>query len=92
MRSWLPPTALPTCLPPSAAHSAIDDPRWPHPAGFGFDYDERDKYLGGYVAAAFYLVGAPSALLFGYLSDKVNRRNLLFVAVLIGEWCGMRWW
>lgn len=32
-------------------------------------------------------VGAPAALLFGYLSDSVNRRNLLFVAVLLGA-CG----
>ena len=30
-------------------------------------------------------VGAPAALLFGYLSDSVNRRNLLFLAVLLGE-------
>jgi predicted MFS family arabinose efflux permease len=52
---------------------------------FGFDDKERDKYLGGYVAAGFYLVGAPAALLFGYLSDTVNRRNLLFAAVLLGE-------
>jgi MFS family permease len=54
-------------------------------ADFGFDDEDRDKYLGGYVAATFYLVGAPAALLFGYLSDTVNRRNLLFVAVLLGE-------
>ena len=53
--------------------------------GFNFDDQERDKYLGGYVAAGFYLVGAPAALLFGYLSDTVNRRNLLFAAVILGE-------
>jgi predicted MFS family arabinose efflux permease len=52
---------------------------------FGFNDDERDKYLGGYIAAAFYMVGAPAALLFGYLSDTVNRRNLLFYAVILGE-------
>lgn len=65
-----------TCLPVSRAD-------------FGFDDNERDKYLGGYIAAAFYMVGAPAALLFGYLSDTVNRRNLLFVAVLLGGW--MAW-
>ena len=54
-------------------------------SGFGFDEQERDKYLGGYVAAGFYIVGAPAALLFGYLSDTVNRRNLLFIAVILGE-------
>lgn len=52
---------------------------------FGFDDAQRDKYLGGYIAAAFYMVGAPAALLFGYLSDTSNRRNLLFAAVLLGE-------
>ncbi|GAB4817048.1 hypothetical protein N2152v2_004094 [Parachlorella kessleri] len=52
---------------------------------FGFNDEQRDKYLGGYIAAAFYIVGAPAALLFGYLSDTVNRRNLLFAAVLLGE-------
>ncbi len=54
-------------------------------ADFGMDAAARDRYLGGYVAAAFYMVGAPAALLFGYLSDTVNRRNLLFAAVLLGE-------
>lgn len=52
---------------------------------FGFDAQEKDRYLAGYVSAAFYMVGAPAALLFGYLSDTMNRRNLLFVAVLLGE-------
>lgn len=51
----------------------------------GLSREERDRYLGGYIAAAFYAVGAPAALVFGYLSDHVNRRNLLFVAVLLGE-------
>lgn len=40
--------------------------------------------LGGFIAAAFYLVGAPAALLFGWLSDKVNRKRLLFAAVVLG--------
>lgn len=29
--------------------------------------------------------GAPAALLFGWLSDKVNRKRLLFAAVVLGE-------
>lgn len=42
------------------------------------------RYLGGYVAAAFFAVGAPAALTIGYLCDKFNRRNLLFFVVLLG--------
>lgn len=36
------------------------------------------------MAAAFFAVGAPAALLIGYLCDKMNRRNLLFAVVLLG--------
>lgn len=43
-----------------------------------------NRYLGGYVAAAFFAVGAPAALLIGYLCDKYNRRNLLFIVVILG--------
>jgi MFS family permease len=54
-------------------------------ADFGFNEEEKDRYLGCYISAAFFMVGAPAALLFGYLSDTVNRKNLLFAAVLLGE-------
>lgn len=43
------------------------------------------RYLGGYIAAAFFAVGAPAALFIGYLCDKMNRRNLLFIVVILGE-------
>lgn len=52
---------------------------------FGFDTKERDTYLGGFIGAAFYSVGAPAALLFGYLSHFMSRRLLFLIAVLIGE-------
>ncbi|CAL5223333.1 g5832 [Coccomyxa viridis] len=52
---------------------------------FGFNEEEKTKYLGGYIAAAFFAVGAPAALCIGYLCDKMNRRNLLFAVVLLGE-------
>ena len=52
---------------------------------FGFDDSERDKYLGGYIGAAFYMFGAPAALVFGYLSNYVSRRLLFVIAVLLGE-------
>ena len=68
--------------------SQLIQPAYWTSADFGFDDEQRDKYLGGYIAAAFYIVGAPAALLFGYLSDTVNRRNLLFAAVLLGMGAG----
>eukprot|EP00195_Chlamydomonas_chlamydogama_P007517 CAMPEP_0202907246 /NCGR_PEP_ID=MMETSP1392-20130828/41834_1 /ASSEMBLY_ACC=CAM_ASM_000868 /TAXON_ID=225041 /ORGANISM="Chlamydomonas chlamydogama, Strain SAG 11-48b" /LENGTH=249 /DNA_ID=CAMNT_0049596059 /DNA_START=60 /DNA_END=805 /DNA_ORIENTATION=+ len=52
---------------------------------FGFDEDEKDQYLGGYISAGFFAVGAPAALLIGWLTDKINRRNLLFWVVLFGS-------
>ncbi|KAI3438564.1 hypothetical protein D9Q98_000991 [Chlorella vulgaris] len=54
-------------------------------ADFNFDDKQRDRMLGGFIAAAFYMVGAPAALLFGWLSDKVSRKRLLFAAVMLGE-------
>ncbi|EFN57703.1 hypothetical protein CHLNCDRAFT_142913 [Chlorella variabilis] len=50
---------------------------------FGFDDQQRDRLLGGFIAAAFFGVGAPAALLFGWLSDRVNRCRLLFAAVML---------
>ena len=42
------------------------------------------RYLGGYISALFFAVGAPSALLVGYLCDHMDRRNLLFIVVILG--------
>ena len=52
---------------------------------FGFTDQQKDTLLGGWVAAAFFLVGAPSALAVGALSNSCNRRNLLFIVVVLGE-------
>ncbi|KAG1658249.1 hypothetical protein FOA52_008509 [Chlamydomonas sp. UWO 241] len=52
---------------------------------FGYDETQKDVYLGGYVSAAFFGVGAPAALVVGYLSDRFNRVHLLFVVALIGS-------
>ena len=38
-----------------------------------------------YVASAFTLLGAALSIIFGYLSDKSSRKNLLIAVVLIGE-------
>lgn len=44
---------------------------------FGFSDRERDKKLGGDIALGFFIVGAPFALLIGYLADTMNRCVLL---------------
>ena len=52
---------------------------------FGFSDAERDTKLGGAVAVAFYIVGAPASLLVGYLADMVDRRILFAIVVIVGE-------
>ena len=51
---------------------------------FGFTDRQKDTLLGGWVAAAFFLVGAPAALAVGALANSWNRRNLLFIVVVLG--------
>jgi hypothetical protein len=38
------------------------------------------------VGSFFFLVGAPAAIIMGYLSHSHNRRNLLFLVVILGKW------
>lgn len=52
---------------------------------FGFDDEERDTKLGGHIALAFWVLGAPAALLIGVLADRVNRSLLFALTVGIGE-------
>lgn len=52
---------------------------------FGFDDKQKDLYLGAYISGAFFAVGAPAALLVGYISDRVNRKWLLCGLVILGE-------
>ncbi|KAL6755542.1 major facilitator superfamily domain-containing protein [Haematococcus lacustris] len=54
-------------------------------ADLGISEEDKDQLLGGWIMAAFFAVGAPSAMLVGWLSDKTNRRNLLFVVVMLGS-------
>lgn len=51
---------------------------------FGFDDKQKDLYLGAYISGAFFAVGAPAALLVGYISDRANRKWLLCGLVLLG--------
>ncbi len=39
---------------------------------FGFDEHQRDVYLGGYVPAAFYCMGAPAAIV---VSTQLHRHR-----------------
>lgn len=54
---------------------------------FGFDNDQRDKKLGGDIALAFFLLGAPASFLVGCCadSDSIPRSFLFGLTVLIGE-------
>jgi len=52
---------------------------------FNMTDEERDQKLGGDVAIAFFLLGAPVSLLVGALTDSFNRRNLFVAVVLFGE-------
>jgi len=52
---------------------------------FGFDDEERDVKLGGHIALAFWMLGAPAGFVVGVLADRMNRTFLFAVTVGIGE-------
>jgi len=52
---------------------------------FGFTAEERDRKLGGDIALAFFLLGAPASLMVGCLADTSHRSILFAVVVGIGE-------
>ena len=49
---------------------------------FGMSEQERDTKIGGQFSLAFYLLGVPSSLLFGWISDGQR------IAILSLPW----WW
>ena len=49
---------------------------------------EKDQYLGGWIGAAFFLVGAPAAILMGYKCHSANRCTLFFWVVILGGFTG----
>ncbi|GLI68460.1 hypothetical protein VaNZ11_012882, partial [Volvox africanus] len=62
---------------------------------FGMNERQKDTLLGGALMAAFFAVGAPAALLVGWLADRgdINRRTLLFWVVVVGETpCLLTYW
>jgi len=52
---------------------------------FGFSDEERDSKLGGDIALAFFLLGAPASFLIGCLADQSDRSFLFAWTVGIGE-------
>lgn len=52
---------------------------------FGFSQEERDRKLGGDIALAFFLLGAPASFLVGCLADQSDRSLLFAWTVGIGE-------
>ena len=52
---------------------------------FKFSDAERDAKLGGNISFGFFVLGAPAALLVGYLTDSFNRCKLFGCVVILGE-------
>jgi MFS family permease len=60
---------------------------------FNFDDEQRDKKLGGEIALAFFVLGAPASYLVGCLGDAYNRTKLFAATVCIGELgCILTYW
>ena len=55
-------------------------------ADFGFNDQQRDSLLGGHIALAFFVVGAPASFVIGCWADRSHHRTRLFAAtVFLGE-------
>lgn len=48
------------------------------------EFGITDRQIG-YIAGSFTIIGAIISLIWGYLSDRFSRKNLLLFAVLVGE-------
>lgn len=51
---------------------------------FGFSSEEKDQKLGADLSLGFFIVGAPAALLCGYLTDTYNRLYLFVIVLGLG--------
>ena len=47
--------------------------------------DVKDQYLGGLIPLVFWILGGSVALLIGYCTDLMSRKNLFVLIVFIGE-------
>ena len=52
---------------------------------FGFDDQQRDTLLGGHIALAFFVLGAPASFVIGCWADRYNRSRLFAATVFVGE-------
>lgn len=46
---------------------------------------EKDRYLGGYIAVTFFGLGAPASLLVGCMADIMDRKQLFVGMVIMGQ-------
>ncbi len=52
---------------------------------FGFGPIERDVLLGGNISFMFWLFGGLVTLLIGYLTDRISRKTLFIITIILGE-------
>jgi len=52
---------------------------------FGMDEEEKDRYLGGYIALGFFIIGGLASCILGYWTDTSNRATLFGYVVFIGS-------
>ena len=52
---------------------------------FGFDAVERDVKLGGNISFVFWVFGGLITLGIGYLTDRISRKVLFVIVILVGE-------
>lgn len=52
---------------------------------FGFNDEQRDRKLGGDIALAFFVLGAPAAFVIGILADHYDRTLLFSATIIAGE-------
>jgi hypothetical protein len=52
---------------------------------FGMSPQERDEKLGGGIALAFFLIGAPAALAIGWYADALPRKGMFCAVLFLGQ-------
>ena len=52
---------------------------------FGFDAVQRDVMLGGNISFVFWVFGGLVTLGIGYLTDRISRKVLFVIVILVGE-------